>query len=139
MGTLIVTIHAHPYNRHSPLQPAPTPTTGTHPYNRHSPLQPALAPATGAAGVLVWGVIVATTSPDGSGGWLTKDLNEGRLDLFYLLMAVLMAGGLLLFLFVAARYQYKAVEHVRVVQPQRSSAGGRRPLPVNILGRPVSI
>ena len=58
-------------------------------------------------------------------GWLPKDLNEGRLDLFFLLLAVLMALNLLLFLWVAMKYEYKAIEHVRRVAVRPVSWDGR--------------
>jgi hypothetical protein len=50
-------------------------------------------------------------------------LVQGRLDLFFLCLAALMALNLALFLWVAARYEYKAVEHVkRLVLPRSLQA-----------------
>ena len=46
-------------------------------------------------------------------GWLPSALNEGRLDLFFWLMAALCVANTLLFLVVASRYQYKDVPHGR--------------------------
>ncbi|GAB4818682.1 hypothetical protein N2152v2_005728 [Parachlorella kessleri] len=68
------------------------------------------------SGAVVYGItrFTAAHSPTGQ-GWLPKDLNEGRLDLFFLLLAALMALNLLLFLWVAMKYEYKAIEHVRRV------------------------
>mmetsp|Transcript_42146 Transcript_42146/g.126167 ORF Transcript_42146/g.126167 Transcript_42146/m.126167 type:complete len:627 (+) Transcript_42146:727-2607(+) len=43
--------------------------------------------------------------------WLPKDLNQGRLDLFFLLMMVLMVANTAAFVAVAINYQYKTVEH----------------------------
>lgn len=45
---------------------------------------------------------------------------QGRLDLFFLLLAGLMAANLALYLWVAARYEYKAVEHVKRVTLPRA-------------------
>ncbi|KAI7840664.1 hypothetical protein COHA_005685, partial [Chlorella ohadii] len=82
------------------------------------------------SGALVYAATVITRRMDPVGeGWLPKDLNHGRLDLFFLLLAGLMAANLALYLWVAARYEYKAVEHVkRVTLPRaqrqvRSSCG----------------
>ncbi|XP_054810126.1 protein NRT1/ PTR FAMILY 2.13 isoform X2 [Prosopis cineraria] len=43
------------------------------------------------------------THPD----WLTNNINDGRLDYFYYLIAVIAALNLVYFLFVARRYRYK--------------------------------
>ncbi|KAK9918815.1 hypothetical protein WJX75_007179 [Coccomyxa subellipsoidea] len=43
--------------------------------------------------------------------WLPQDLNYGRLDLFFLLLAGLTFVNLLLFVWVARRYVYKDVPH----------------------------
>lgn len=75
--------------------------------------------------------ITARLSPTGI-GWLPKDLNAGRLDLFLLFLGVLMAVNLLLFLWVAHKYEYKAVEHVRRVTlkpPALRRPPPRPPLP----------
>lgn len=61
-------------------------------------------------------------------GWLPKDLNAGRLDLFFLVLGALMALNLLLYLRVASQYEYKAVEHVRrAVAPRRDQQQQQRP------------
>lgn len=66
---------------------------------------------------------LTTAGPTGQ-GWLPKDLNSGRLDLFFVWLGALMAANLALFLWVALRYEYKAVEHVRrVAAPPVSGAG----------------
>ena len=44
-------------------------------------------------------------------GWLPPSLNEGRLDLFFWLMAALAAANTALFVWVASAYQYKDVPH----------------------------
>jgi len=43
--------------------------------------------------------------------WVADNLNEGHLDYFYLLLAVLMLAVLVWFLSVAMRYKYKHVAH----------------------------
>ena len=45
---------------------------------------------------------------------------QGRLDLFFLLLAGLMAANLALYLWVASNYEYKAVEHVKRVTLPRT-------------------
>ncbi len=79
------------------------------------------------SGALVWAV-GRLTSVGGGPGWLAKDLNYGRLDLFFCFMAVLMVVGLVGFLLVAMRYEYKMVDHApptRPTRPPRSTAPGR--------------
>lgn len=73
------------------------------------------------SGALVWvtQAVTASLDPDGE-GWLPKDLNYGRLDMFFAFLGALMVVNLLHFMWVAARYEYKVVEHVkRVVPPTR--------------------
>jgi peptide/histidine transporter 3/4 len=74
------------------------------------------------SGAVVWAVQFITSSltdpTAAGGGWLPKDLNLGRLDLFFLLLAGLMTLNLAFFLWVAMAYEYKTVEHaVRVYRP----------------------
>ena len=74
------------------------------------------------SGAVVWVVQCITSSftdhQAAGGGWLPKDLNLGRLDLFFLLLAGLMTLNLVFFLWVAMAYEYKTVEHaVRVYRP----------------------
>ena len=73
--------------------------------------------------VLVTQMITSRIDPKGL-GWLPKNLNLGRLDLFLLLLAVLMAANLLHFIWVAIGYEYKVVEHVK-----RAAPGSRPRLP----------
>uniref|UniRef100_A0A7S1X4Y8 Uncharacterized protein n=1 Tax=Tetraselmis chuii TaxID=63592 RepID=A0A7S1X4Y8_9CHLO len=63
------------------------------------------------SGALTAGVKYATAGPDGEGGWLPKDLNQGHLDYFFLLLALLMMFNLGLFAVVSSRYVYKEVSH----------------------------
>jgi len=64
-----------------------------------------------SAGVIVWVTQAITQRPDGTGGWLPRDINKGRLDLYFVLLAVVMAVNTLLYLVVACKYEYKEVEH----------------------------
>ncbi|MEW5301562.1 MAG: hypothetical protein WDW36_004415 [Sanguina aurantia] len=47
--------------------------------------------------------------------WLPRDLNQGRLDLFFLLMAVILSLNILAFALVARKFEYKAIEHRHVI------------------------
>eukprot|EP00887_Chlorella_sp_A99_P001044 scaffold14.g1044.t1 len=72
------------------------------------------------SGAVVLAVSAWTRAADPAGlGWLPKDLNRGRLDLFFLLLGALMAANLLCYLWVAMRYEYKAVEHRPAGRPPR--------------------
>ncbi|DBA89647.1 hypothetical protein WJX79_009961 [Trebouxia sp. C0005] len=68
-----------------------------------------------AAGSYLSGaVVIAVSSATGRGdrhGWLPDDLNNGRLDLFFLFLAGLMLLNLVWFLWVVRSFEYKAVEH----------------------------
>ena len=72
-----------------------------------------------SAGLLVWATQVLTQNSDGTGGWLPRNINNGRLDLYFLLLAGVMAFNTMLYLVVAYNYEYKDVEH-------EYSAGARR-------------
>lgn len=52
-------------------------------------------------------------------GWLPNDLNHGRMDLFFLLLAGLMAVNSLLFWLVARRFEYKKLVKPRVAAPKQ--------------------
>ncbi|KAG2488532.1 hypothetical protein HYH03_012852 [Edaphochlamys debaryana] len=89
------------------------------------------------SGVIV--LLVQVASPAVAGRqWLPRDLNTGRLDLFFLFMALLMALSTAAFVAVAMNYTYKAVEHKRVVAPRASTTGGPgAPGGPGGLGRPI--
>eukprot|EP00889_Picochlorum_renovo_P001107 jgi/Picre1/28137/NNA_003543.t1 len=62
------------------------------------------------SGALVFGIQAITSSLDPRGyGWLPKNLNKGRLDLFLITLGMLMLLNLLHFMWVAAGYEYKAM------------------------------
>uniref|UniRef100_A0A7R9VQN8 Uncharacterized protein n=1 Tax=Chlamydomonas euryale TaxID=1486919 RepID=A0A7R9VQN8_9CHLO len=65
------------------------------------------------AGILTWVVQTFSQALTGS-AWLPKDLNQGRLDLFFLLLMSLMISNTLIFVAVAIKYQYKQVVHMQV-------------------------
>jgi peptide/histidine transporter 3/4 len=66
------------------------------------------------SGALVYALAAGTAALDPARlGWLPKDLNAGRLDLFFWAMAALCLADLAAFLWVAASYEYK----VDVVRP----------------------
>ena len=50
-----------------------------------------------------------TTRTDGNPDWLTHNMNKGRLDYFYYLIAMIAALNTACFLFVARRYRYKPI------------------------------
>ena len=76
------------------------------------------------SGAVVWMTQLVTSRLDPLGeGWLPKDLNKGRLDLFFLVLCVLMVVNLIHFVSVAMKYEYKAVEHVKRVAPRTTTVG----------------
>ncbi|KAG2425090.1 hypothetical protein HXX76_013999 [Chlamydomonas incerta] len=78
------------------------------------------------SGVIVWAVQVGSPAIAGR-QWLPRDLNDGRLDLFFLFMAFLMAASTAAFVAVAMSYTYKAVEHKRhMVVPTQATPGAGR-------------
>jgi len=80
------------------------------------------------SGAVVWATQAVTSAYDPEGdGWLPKDLNKGRLDLFFLFLSGLMFVNLALFVWVAASYEYKTVEHVKRAAPRIPSARRHAP------------
>ncbi|KAL6880070.1 hypothetical protein ACP4OV_011635 [Aristida adscensionis] len=60
------------------------------------------------SGLLV--TVVHRATADGDDGWLAEDLNRGRLDCFYLLIAFIGAVNFVIFLACAKWYRYKAMD-----------------------------
>ncbi|GMI79824.1 nitrate transporter 1.7, NRT1/ PTR family 2.13 [Hibiscus trionum] len=56
---------------------------------------------------LVVNVVHHVTGGHGHPDWLTNDINAGKLDYFYYLLAVMSAFNFVYFLYVARRYRYK--------------------------------
>jgi len=62
--------------------------------------------------------LVQASSPALAGRqWLPRDLNDGRLDLFFYFLAIIMVANMFVYVVVAVNYTYKAVEHRRVIPP----------------------
>ncbi|RMZ54186.1 hypothetical protein APUTEX25_005342, partial [Auxenochlorella protothecoides] len=59
-------------------------------------------------------IITRRLDPEGY-GWLPKNLNKGRLDLFLLCLGGIMTLNCIIFWRVAVKYEYKTVEHVQRV------------------------
>ncbi|KAL8161086.1 hypothetical protein V2J09_012575 [Rumex salicifolius] len=55
-------------------------------------------------------IVDNVTNKNGSGGWIGKDVNHSRLDLFYWVLAVLNGVNLVGFLTFARKYSYKSVK-----------------------------
>lgn len=82
------------------------------------------------SGAVVWATSTITSRMDPSGtGWLPKDLNEGRLDLFFLFLGGLMVLNFIIFLYVSMSYEYKTVEHKRTAAPRIILQGGMQHIP----------
>ncbi|PHT33982.1 Protein NRT1/ PTR FAMILY 2.13 [Capsicum baccatum] len=56
---------------------------------------------------LLVNVLHETTGRHGHPDWLTKDINQGRVENYYYLIAVLGVLNLFYFIYIARRYQYK--------------------------------
>ncbi|KAM0827903.1 hypothetical protein ACQ4PT_067880 [Festuca glaucescens] len=52
-------------------------------------------------------VVVRATARGGSPGWIPDDINDGHLDYFFWLLAILCVGNFGAYLFIARWYQYK--------------------------------
>lgn len=62
-------------------------------------------------------ILHKTTGGHGKPDWLTNDLNAGRLDYYYYIVAGIAFSNLFLFVYCASRYQYKGVGETMVVEP----------------------
>ncbi|KAG1658754.1 hypothetical protein FOA52_000867 [Chlamydomonas sp. UWO 241] len=98
------------------------------------------------SGLLTWLVAALSEAVTGT-QWLPKDLNQGRLDLFFVLLMVLMIANSLAFLAIALQYTYKNVEHVHPTHRVHSSGALHletvpflpgRPAPRTTCGSPPS-
>lgn len=74
-----------------------------------------------SAGIIVWACQAITSGPGGTGGWLPQNINDGRLDLYFLLLAGIMAINTLFYLVVAYNYEYKEVEHEYTIKRQQAA------------------
>ncbi|KAL1808300.1 hypothetical protein ACET3Z_025290 [Daucus carota] len=66
---------------------------------------------------LVVNIVHSTTAKNGKPDWLTKDINVGRVDYFYYLIAFMGALNLAYFLVVSRRYRYKRARMVGDEKP----------------------
>jgi hypothetical protein len=57
----------------------------------------------------VTSIINSVTTANGSLGWLPDNLNQGRLDYYYVVLVVLSVLNVFFFIFVAHFYKYKKV------------------------------
>lgn len=67
------------------------------------------------AGILVMNVVHKVTHKKGRSDWLNDDINDGRLDYYYFLIAVLGALNLVYLFFCVKRYRYKVILKSEVV------------------------
>ncbi|KAE9595576.1 putative proton-dependent oligopeptide transporter family, major facilitator superfamily [Lupinus albus] len=66
-------------------------------------------------GALVMNIVHKVTSEHSKIDWLNNDINAGRLDYYYFLLAVLAALNLVYLLFCVKRYHYKVIVKVQVL------------------------
>ncbi|KAM7464555.1 hypothetical protein LguiA_032676 [Lonicera macranthoides] len=57
-------------------------------------------------------IVHKVTAKNGRPDWLTKDINAGRVDYFYYLLAAMGVVNFVYFLAIARRYSYKSVMHI---------------------------
>ncbi|XP_061360628.1 protein NRT1/ PTR FAMILY 2.13-like [Gastrolobium bilobum] len=93
-------------------------------YNSESPekmrtlgnsLQFLVAGFSSYAGALVMNIVHKVTRKYGKTDWLNNDLNAGRLDYYYFVIAGLGALNLVYLLFCAKRYRYKVIVNAQVM------------------------
>lgn len=103
----------------------------------------ALELASSALGSYLAGVLILVV--DAFSGWITADLNKGRLDLFFLFLAALMLGNTVVFAVVASAYKYKVVHHTFEDGTESDDDGTdvdvekqSPPLPVRAAGHEIS-
>lgn len=62
-------------------------------------------------------ILHKTTGGHGKPDWLTDDLNNGRVDYYYYIVAAIAFFNLFLFVYCARRYQYKGAGETQTVEP----------------------
>ena len=70
----------------------------------------ALSLLTTALGAWLCALLVPIVNLNPAAPWIAHDANQGHLDYFFALLAVLMALNTALFIYYAKRYQYKVIE-----------------------------
>ncbi|CAN6357274.1 unnamed protein product [Urochloa humidicola] len=74
-----------------------------------------------ASGLMVSVVHRTTGGRHGEPDWLTQDLNKGRVDLYYLLIAAMAAVNLVYFVICARWYRFKDTDTAKVVEMDKVS------------------
>ena len=54
---------------------------------------------------------VCACGRNGAVGWLPNNLNQGRLDYYYVVLVIMSVLNIFFFIFVARLYKYKKVRH----------------------------
>lgn len=72
---------------------------------------------------LLVSIVYHSTTKDGSPGWIPNDLNEGRVDKFYLLLAALCGLSFICFLIIASTFKHRRDENLptRRCSPMRKT------------------
>ena len=99
----------------------------------------------GYAASALLSAVAAATEARGT-PWIAQDLNHGRLDLFFLLLALCMVLNFCFFLFVASRYTIKRVPHgaeaaaaAAALARSASGSAGRPPRPPRGASAPIGL
>ncbi|BBN18841.1 protein MpNPF32 [Marchantia polymorpha subsp. ruderalis] len=79
---------------------------------------------------LLVSIVYHSTTKDGSPGWIPNDLNEGRVDKFYLLLAALCGLSFICFLIIASTFKHRRDENLptRRCSPMRKTMTSRSSL-----------
>ncbi|OEL33266.1 hypothetical protein BAE44_0005715 [Dichanthelium oligosanthes] len=79
-----------------------------------------------------------TGGSDGRPDWLTQDLNQGRVDLYYLLVAAMAAVNLVYFVVCARWYRFKKSDAaVTVVELEEKDGGSLKAATAGVAAPPV--
>ena len=54
-------------------------------------------------------LVLQITTRNGGPGWLPNNLNQGRLDLYYVVLVIMSVLNVFFFIYVAKAYKYKKV------------------------------
>lgn len=82
----------------------------------------ALSLLTTAFGAWLCALLVPIVNLSKANPWIAHDANEGHLDYFFALLAILMALNTGLFLYYANRYTYKVIDLTDVTSATASSS-----------------
>ncbi|EIE19573.1 PTR2-domain-containing protein [Coccomyxa subellipsoidea C-169] len=70
----------------------------------------------------VTSIVASATTKNGAVGWLPNNLNQGRLDYYYVVLVIMSVLNVFFFISVARMYKYKKVE-TRNFDPEGTPAG----------------